>query len=178
MSTTRYPIPAVAFPPDPPDDLFVCNMIGRCCEKLKAVNIEEDGCAVCGQLVPKTRLSRLKHINKLLDVLVVPGVMKREHEAADDNLLDDTEPVIDRTCTFICDACRSDLRKCRIPTNALARGTWIGEVPRQLSDLRFMERMLIARVRHTCTFVRIKNGMRKMKANVIAFENPTPLVYD
>ncbi|KAK0439737.1 uncharacterized protein EV420DRAFT_1238572, partial [Desarmillaria tabescens] len=77
----------------------------------------------------------------------------------------------------ICNACRADIRKHKVPNNALVRGTWVGEVPKELSDLRFMECMLVARVQHTCTFVHISNGMRKMKANVIAFENPTPLIY-
>ncbi|KAK0431125.1 hypothetical protein EV421DRAFT_1893411 [Armillaria borealis] len=65
-----------------------------------------------------------------------------------------------------------------MPEHALARGTWLGEVPPVLQDLTFMEKMLIARMRHTCAFVQISTGMRKMKANVIAFENPTPKIYD
>ncbi len=168
----------ITFPPTPPTDQFIRDMIGRCCQKMDANNIEEDGCAVCGRLVPKTKLSNLRHVARLLDVLVVPGVMRKERKSLKDASSHDTEPVLDRTCSCICDTCRADIRKRRIPADALARGTWIGNVPRQLSELRFMERMLIARVRHTCTYVRISNGMKKMKANVIAFENPTPLVYD
>ena len=37
--------------------------------------------------------------------------------------------------------------------------------------------MLIARVRHTCAYVKVVSDQRKMKANVVAFEAPTPKMY-
>jgi hypothetical protein len=60
---------------------------------------------------------------------------------------------------------------------ALAQGLWLGNVPTELSSLRFIEKILIARVRHTCCFIKISTGGRKMKANTIAFETPIPKVY-
>ena len=38
-------------------------------------------------------------------------------------------------------------------------------------------RSLVARVRHTCAYVKVASGMRKMIANVVAFESPTPKIY-
>ncbi len=133
---------------------------------------------VCRRLVPKTKLSNLRHVAKLLDVLVIPGVMRKEQKSLKDTSLHDAEPVLNRTCSCICDTCRADIRKCCILADALARGTWIGNVLRQLSELQFMECMLIVRVRHTCMYVCISNSMKKMKANVITFENLMPLVYN
>ncbi len=78
---------------------------------MDANNIEEDGCAVCGRLVPKTKLSNLRHVARLLDVLVVPGVMRKERKSLKDASSHDTEPVLDRTCSCICDTCRADIRK-------------------------------------------------------------------
>ena len=40
-----------------------------------------------------------------------------------------------------------------------------------------MEKILVARVRHTCAYVKVASGMRKMKANVVAFESPMPKIY-
>jgi hypothetical protein len=40
-----------------------------------------------------------------------------------------------------------------------------------------MEGMLIAQVRHTCCFICVSSGMRKMKANMTAFESSMPKVY-
>ncbi|KAH7871530.1 uncharacterized protein C8R40DRAFT_1054441, partial [Lentinula edodes] len=41
-----------------------------------------------------------------------------------------------------------------------------------------MERLLIARVRYSCCFIRISSERTKIKANVIAFESPTPKLYN
>ncbi|KAF9534444.1 hypothetical protein CPB83DRAFT_866636 [Crepidotus variabilis] len=38
--------------------------------------------------------------------------------------------------------------------------------------------MLIARVRHTCAYVKVASGQCKMKANVVAFEAPVQKVYN
>ncbi|KAK7038674.1 hypothetical protein VNI00_010558 [Paramarasmius palmivorus] len=61
---------------------------------------------------------------------------------------------------------------------ALANGFWLGEVPLELSTLGYVEKLLVARVRHTAVFVRVATGGRKMKANAMAFEAPIPKVYD
>jgi hypothetical protein len=60
----------------------------------------------------------------------------------------------------------------------LANGMWIGQVPKELSDLSFAEQLLIARVRHNRCIVRVSSGMHKMRANAITFSNPIPKVYD
>ncbi len=166
------------FPPTPPSDGFIRDIIRRCCARMTSDKIEEAGCAVCGQLTSKSRLSALKNVKNFLHILRVPGIMRRERSSTRDNARCDDEPVLANQCSAICDTCRSEVRKGKVPQDALARGSWIGDVPRVLSELQFAERLLIARVRHTCTFVKVQSGMRKMKANVIAFENPTPKVYN
>jgi hypothetical protein len=66
----------------------------------------------------------------------------------------------------------------KVPRLALACGLWLGNVPEELSSLQFVEKLLIARVRHTCCFLKISTGGHKMKANAIAFETPIPKVYN
>ena len=49
--------------------------------------------------------------------------------------------------------------------------------PEVLKNLRYVEKILVARDRHTCAYVKVASGMRKMKVNVVAFESPTPKIY-
>ena len=79
---------------------------------------------------------------------------------------------------MICNHCRESVRKGKVPRLALANKLWIGNVPDELKSLRFVEKILIARVRHTCAYVKVSSGMRKMKANVIAFQSPMPKIYN
>ena len=61
---------------------------------------------------------------------------------------------------------------------ALANNLWLGKVPEELKNLRFVEKILVAHVRHTCSYVKVASGMRKMKTNIIAFESPIPKIYN
>ncbi|PBK66208.1 hypothetical protein ARMSODRAFT_891008, partial [Armillaria solidipes] len=140
--------------------------------------IEEAGSAVCSQLTSKSHLSALKNVKNFLHILHAPGIMRRECSSTRNDARHDNEPVLTNQCSSICDTCRSEIRRGKVPQDALARGSWIGDVPKVLSELQFAEQLLIARVQHTCTFVKVQSGMRKMKANVITFENPIPKVYN
>ncbi len=108
--------------------------------------IEEAGSAVCSQLTSKSCLSALKNVKNFLHILHVSGIMRREHSSTRGNARCDDEPVLANQCSSICDTCRSEVRKGKVPQDALARGSWIGDVPRVLSELQFAEQLLIARV--------------------------------
>ncbi len=58
-------------------------------------------------------------------------------------------PVIDLNCKIVCLDCAINVRRKKLPKKALANGLWIGDVPKELSDLTFAEQLLIARVRIT-----------------------------
>src|SRR6202044_1391382 len=49
-------------------------------------------------------------------------------------------------------------RKGKVPRLALANGLWLGKVPEELKSLRFVEKILIARVRHTCSYSVLRSG--------------------
>ncbi|PBK65096.1 hypothetical protein ARMSODRAFT_892261, partial [Armillaria solidipes] len=93
-------------------------------------------------------------------------------------------PVHDTSTDLICLKCRSSIRKGLVPKNALANGPWLGEVPKVLSWLSFVEHILVSRVRHNCCFMHVvlvghpELGSRKMISHVIAFESPMSKVYD
>ncbi|KAH7877450.1 uncharacterized protein C8R40DRAFT_1039794, partial [Lentinula edodes] len=85
---------------------------------------------------------------------------------------------------MICNSCRSAVRTGKVPRFALCNGLWLGQVPPELKNLTFYERILVSRVRHSKCFVRVQrggsngNGHSKLVSNVIAFENPTPKIYN
>jgi hypothetical protein len=63
------------------------------------------------------------------------------------------------------------------PKYALADGLWLGQVPSQLQGLSYAEQLLISCVHRNKCLVKVSSGMHKMKANVIAFENHMPKIY-
>jgi hypothetical protein len=142
------------------------------------VNFEEVGCAVCGELRCRDKASRLKSVKNFLTVLEVPGVTRIERATSTSPVKEFKGPVLDYSCSLICDGCRADVHNGKVPRLALARGLWLGKVPPQLSRLTFVEKLLVAKVRHTCAFVKVASGMRKMKANIVAFESPVPKIYN
>ena len=60
---------------------------------------------------------------------------------------------------------------------ALANGKWIGKIPIELQNLSYAEQLLIARVHHNRSLIRVSSGMHKMRANAISYANPMPKIY-
>ena len=127
----------------------------------------------CGELKDT---SHLKSVKNILKVLETSGVTRQERSTSTSPIKEFKGPVLDYSCSAICNDCRSCVRKEKIPSFALANGLWIGKVPDVLKNLSFVENLLVARVCHTCAFVKV--GMRKMKANIVAFESPVPKIYN
>ena len=167
-----------SFPPSVPDKNLYHQIISNAVERMDPKNIEESGCAVCGLLKPIHELSFLKNVKNFLHVLQQEGVTRVERKTEDKKVHEYKGPVLDYSCNKICNDCRMSVRNGKVPHLALAKGLWLGKVPDELKCLRFVEKLLIARVRHTCCYVKVASGMRKMKANVIAFQTPIPKVYD
>ena len=167
---------ASEFPPLPATANLTDLILSKACKKMDPKAIEEAGCAVCGELKPLQKMSRLKSVKNYLGVLEAPGVTRIERRT-DTQIKEYTGPVLDYACSHICDTCRRDVRKGKVPRLALANNLWLGKVPNELKNLRFVEKLLIARVRHTCAYAKVASGMRKMKANVVAFESPIPKIY-
>jgi hypothetical protein len=59
----------------------------------------------------------------------------------------------------------------------LARGLWFGNIPEELQQLSFAEKLLIGRVRHNQCVVPVAKGMHKMIANAVLFEHPMQKIY-
>ena len=86
--------------------------------------------------------------------------------------------VIDTSCQHICIYCEKTVRCRKKPKFALARGLWLGNIPEELQQLSFAEKLLIGRVRHNRCVVRVAKGMHKMIANAVLFEHPMRKIYN
>jgi hypothetical protein len=150
-----------AFPPEPLNDNLGRDIVDHACKQSDYKMIEEAGCAVCGELTSINKLTRLKGIKNHLHLLKANGVTSIERKHEHDAKREYCGPVLDHKCNKVCDTCHRALRVGKVPRLALAQGLWLGEVPEQLSGLRFIEKLLIARVRHTICFIKIATGGRK-----------------
>src|ERR1700678_1131295 len=83
-------------------------------------------------------------------------------------------PIVDAKCKHICHECIRFLEKKVMPPMALANGLWVGNIPKELSDLTFVERLLVSRVRSNRCIVHVLKGGWKMRANAIMFTTPIP----
>jgi hypothetical protein len=155
-----------AFPPPPLTKELGETIIRHWCKEAEPSLLEESGCAVCGELVPVPRLSRLKAIKNMLSVLAAPGVTRIERKSASQKISEFRGPVLDYRCDKVCDNCRKCIRKGIVPRLALANNLWLGEVPKVLHDLNYVECLLVARIHHNCCFVKVaSSGLKKMTAH-------------
>ena len=125
------------FPPAPPDTLLHRKIIDGFCKATAPTKFEEVGCAVCGSLTLQT--------NKLSTELIME---------LDGN-------VIVTSCQYICVDCKKKVRCGKLPKFALARGLWLGEIPKELQQLSFAKKLLIGRVRHNCCVVHVAKACTK-----------------
>jgi hypothetical protein len=171
--------PNIEFPPDPPSKKLQEEIAVGCCEEMSPKNIKECGCAVCGQLVQFKYMKRLSATKCDLNILTRcgEGITRQERLCKSDPIAEIKGPVLDTSCSNICSECENDLLQKKTPRYSLAKGLWIGMIPKQLQDLTFIEKLLIARVRHNKCIVRVSSGMHKMLCNAVMFENPTPKIY-
>ena len=84
---------------------------------------------------------------------------------------------MDTSCKHICTDFERKVRCGKMPKIALARGLWLGEIPEELQQLRFAEKLLIGRIRHNQYVIHVAKGMHKMIANAVIFEHPIQEIY-
>lgn len=168
----------ILFPPKPPTDKIKHNIIKGFCMDTDPNQLCESGCAVCGELHVTRSMVSLDAADVDLDVLQIFGVSRKERFTIEDPIESFTHPIVAPNCRMICSSCYSYIVKGVIPPTAIANGLWLGEVPLVLKNLTYVEKLLIARVRHNRCVITVASGRKKMRANAVTFANPTPKIYD
>jgi len=110
-STSTMPI----FPPSPPDNKLMCDIACDFCFNSSPDKMEEAGCAICGQLTPSSKLTRLKSVKQCLRILQTQGVTRVERKHSSKPIHEFKGPVLDYKCNRICDNCRKHLWKGNVP---------------------------------------------------------------
>jgi hypothetical protein len=167
------------FPPDVPDASLRKKIINDFCDAIDPSKFEEAGCAVCGALTLRTELFDLSSLNINVSVLNTTGLgfTRRERKDPAEPISELDGPTIDTSSDYICISCKDKVRHRKLPKFALARGLWLGEIPDELQQLSFAEKLLIGKVRHNRCVVRVAKGMHKMIANAVTFEHPMQKIY-
>ena len=172
------------FPPDPVETETTERIINAWVENQTAVAIEENGCAVCGKLTKSSQLHPLTELSETeLDLLkIIPSkdiqctkVERRGNDSTEEVI---NEPIVAKGLTHACSTCVSVLMKGKTPSDALANGLWIGDVPKELSCLSFFEKQLISKVRMLMFVMKSQASQRhKLRGNIMCFKAPTHKVY-
>ncbi|KAI5895178.1 uncharacterized protein SCHCODRAFT_02495151, partial [Schizophyllum commune H4-8] len=168
--------PASSFPPPRPNKEMMHRIASNFYEEL--MNVREIGCAVCGELKPEKGSVPMRSMKHNLKVLDNNAITRKLRTTDNDPIQPLPGLVLAEGCDVICQDCRGPLRQMEVPRLALANNLWLGEVPPVLSKLRYFERILIQRVRHNASFVRVGGSFKKMIAHAICFPVNTPLVHD
>ena len=108
------------FPPEPASREFELSVIRNACKRMDPKDFEEVGCAVCGELKPRSDSSSLKSVKNILGILEAPGVTRVERKTDKCPIKEYRGPVFDYSCSNVCSGCRGDLRKGKVPKLALS----------------------------------------------------------
>ena len=107
---SEFPATHLQFPPAPCSIELEHTIIRDACKRMDPQNFEEVGCAVCGELCHRAKTSRLKAVKNLLSILEAPGITRAERKDNAASIKEFKGPVLDYSCSAICDSCRSDVR--------------------------------------------------------------------
>ncbi len=178
---------ACEFPPANPTSSNGERVVRDFCNDCLPNKIEEALCAVCAELHIGSSMCSVSSLSDSIYLLEpsmhgLRGVSHKERPFSTDVRSQPAEeldgPLLVPETDRVCRDCFEHLMKDNLPPKALANGLWIGDVPSELKGLTYAEKLLVARARNNQCIVKVNTGGRKMKANAIAFPNPTPRIYN
>lgn len=169
------------FPPEPHSKRSFSKFVAEWADAVSEYSLRERACGVCGQLKVVADVQELAVDSDLLRVLCVPSVTRAERFHADDAVRSIDGPVLcsagvyerdGRRYCAVCGLCLRALKRRSLPQLSLANGLWIGDVPEVVRNLRFVEKLVVARYRHNVCLAKVVKGGHKLSANVIVFGQP------
>ena len=163
------------FPPSPLLSEKIESVIEQFCNKSNKENIMEFGCAVCGQLVLNTNLKKINSLD--FDWTQFDITQYSENYSFFQKI--NVKSFLAPNCDSVCISCIKYLNKNQIPPLALKNNYWLGEVPIELNELNWTEKLLISRVIHNYCIVKVaSSGSHKLRANAICHSVPMPKIYN
>lgn len=169
------------FPPKVHPPAEMVGFIQEWCNAVSEASLGEAACGCCGRL---SRLQTAKLIgldSDLLEPLIIKEAGIRTGGVEDTPILC-KEAIVEKdgkAQVCVCVTCYNSLSRKRLPLLALANGIWLGEVPDELKELNFVEKLLVARYRHNVCVVRVsKGGQRKLHGNAIVFAQPVAKLHN
>ena len=170
------------FPPSPPSTKLQEKILRCFCADIASNVLEEQGCAVCGQLITNRLFGvLLKDLTKSHFACLtsdVVGITQKEHKHDTDPCTGIAGSILADGCKVVCKTCWQCLQKGKRPKMALANNMWYGNVPYQLQGLSYIEKLLISHVRHNrCIIKVLSSGSHKIIANAISFQHLSQKIY-
>jgi len=98
------------FPPSPPDNKLIADVINGYCDDITPESIKEDGCAVCACLHPLSHLTNLLESEVNMEILTMHGVTRKERLKQSDLIYELSGPVIHDTFSNVCKDCISYIK--------------------------------------------------------------------
>ncbi len=182
-------IASSSFPPRVPSKVDLAHFVSDWCDAFSPASVAESICGVCGRITALAELTSVPESSLDLTPLVRSGagVTRLERLSADDPVCEYDGPILDERGRFmqsemaflrVCQHCLPALTSGSLPRHALANGLWVGDVPPELKELNFVERLLVVQERHNACTVRVsKVGHRRMRANAVIFPQPVRKFY-
>ncbi|KAJ3549575.1 hypothetical protein NM688_g5163 [Phlebia brevispora] len=168
------------FPPKPHSVRALSEIVGAWVDAIAAENVVDIPCGVCARGIPVAETEQVNLDDPMLTLLYEHSeraTAGRITQKDGPKIL--YEPSIKQTPNgkeaTVCKTCYNSLSKHKeIPRMAQVNGLWLGEVPDELRNLNFVEKLVIARYRHNVCTAEIRKGptRKKMKANAVVFAQP------
>ncbi|TFK79179.1 hypothetical protein K466DRAFT_506002, partial [Polyporus arcularius HHB13444] len=182
-------MPTTVFPPPALSARDQADFVREWCQASSATSLAEGPCGVCARLTASRELHTVSEDQVDLSCLCRDGesVTRKERHSADEPIAELSGPilytpvvrVVDGNRVFpCCTPCLNRIKRHKLPKYALANGRWVGECPKELQGLTYVEQLLIARHRHSFCVAQVSCGQRFLAANVIVFGQPVARMYD
>ncbi|KAL6307532.1 hypothetical protein BKA93DRAFT_713966, partial [Sparassis latifolia] len=165
------------FPPQSLSHSDLTDFVRTWCEFMGPAALSEAPCVICGELVLISDLSTVPSHSLNLSVLshFGEGVTRCEHHNSEDPVIELEGPIlmgIDSPELRACTSCMKTVAHGDLPWQSLTNGLWLGDVPSELQQLNFIEKLIVAHYRHNYFVVQVNMGQRKLSANAVVFPQP------
>lgn len=174
----QFPL-STTFPPEIPTPRTLMEFIRGWTSEILDGALTELPCAVCAELTLQSEITPLNIHDSRFAILESDdsACFGNQHAIGPVLCKEGITVKHGQQVANVCNNCMKSLDKNLLPINALANGLWVGEVPPELMDLNYVEKLAIARYRHNTFVVCVRMGQRRMRANAVAFAQPVAKFY-